>query len=208
MSSMLIVTAAVETALNKWLFSAIDDRQIQQARHQLAGKVLCVELKEFSHPITLVFSQNQLDVLSEWQGDIDCTLKSSFSGLIKLHNNHNVAELIRQNELDVLGDMKVLQHLVNLAELVGWHLADVLSPYLGDIVAYGAERQINAFNSFIMQTAQRQKQNLEEVAKEEWFRVPGPLEFAHLSDQIAVLTQHVDAIANRVEKLTSNDDSN
>lgn len=207
MPPTLIVTAAIETALNKWLFSAIDDRQIQQARHQLAGRVLRVELNEFSHPVTFVFSQHQLDVLSQWQGDVDCTLKSSFSGLTKLHHNHNVAALIRQNELDVLGDMKVLQHLVNLMELVGWRVADVLSPYVGDLLAYSAERQINSVNSFISQAIQRQKQNLQVVAKEEWFRLPGPLEFAHLSDQISAFAQHVDAIANRVEKLNSNDDT-
>ena len=208
MSSMLIATTAVEVALNKWLFSATNDRQVQQARHQLAGKALLVELREFSHPVTLIFSQHQLDVLSEWQGDIDCTLKSSFSELLKLHYNHNVASLIRQHELDVIGDIKILQHLINLVELVDWRFADVLSPYFGDILAYGAERQLNAINSFICQTAQRQKQSLHIVAKEAWFQLPTPLAFTYLSDQIAMLAQDVEAIANRVEKLNLNDDAN
>ncbi len=54
-----LVTAGIETALNAFLWR---DRALKPARQRLLGKVLRVELKEFSSPLVLVFSERQVDV--------------------------------------------------------------------------------------------------------------------------------------------------
>lgn len=208
MRSILLVTTIIELALNKLLFNADDDdRQIKSARHRLNGKALRVEIEELSHPIIIVFSRRQVDVLSNWEGNVHCTIKAPAKVFLKLHQRQNIPALIRAHELDVDGDTDVLQQFVALGELVNWDIADTLAPYIGDVAAYGASRQIHLTASFFKNLFNKQENNFKEVVKEEWFMLPNPLELAYLSERIADFSRDVDAISNRVEKFTPDDDS-
>ena len=64
-----LVTAGVENLLNSFLYRA---PALKSARTRLQGKVLRVELKGFSTPLVLVFSERQVDVLGAWEGEADC----------------------------------------------------------------------------------------------------------------------------------------
>ena len=78
-----LLTAAIETPLNYLLFR---DRSMKAARTRLAGKVLRIELKELSAPLTFVFSEQKIDVLGQWDGAADCTVISKLSVLHKLRD--------------------------------------------------------------------------------------------------------------------------
>ena len=68
-----LVTAGIETALNTFLWR---DKALKPARQRLLGKVLRVQLQDFATPVVLVFSERQVDVLSAWDGEADCTSRS------------------------------------------------------------------------------------------------------------------------------------
>ena len=61
----------IETALNTFLWR---DKALKPARQRLLGKVLRVQLQDFATPVVLVFSERQVDVLSAWDGEADCTV--------------------------------------------------------------------------------------------------------------------------------------
>ena len=63
-----LLTAGLETALNQILYR---DRGLKAARQRLNGKTLAIDLQELSQPLTLVFSENQVDVLGDWQDTTD-----------------------------------------------------------------------------------------------------------------------------------------
>lgn len=208
MRSNLAVTTCVELVLNKVLFSTgMSDHHIKSARYRLNGKVVCVEIKELSQPITIVFSCQQVDVLSNWAGDIHCTIKAPLNVFLKLRDRQKIPSLIRAHELDVDGDTDVLQQIVALGELVSWDIADCLSPYIGDVAAYGVSHHFHLTASFIQNLLNKQENNFKEVIKEEWLMLPNPLELSYLNDRVAEFACDVDAIARRVEQLNSDDDS-
>lgn len=208
MRSILAVTTIIETALNKLLFSAANsDHQIKSARYRLTGKILRLNIKELSQPVTLVFSQRQVDALGNWGGDVHCTVTAPLSVFLKLRSNQNIPALIRTRQLDVEGDMKVLQQLVTLIELVNWDPADTLAPYIGDIAAYSVSHNLHCTASLLKHAFDKNDANFRQAVKEEWLMLPNPLELADLSDRIAELANEVDAISNRVEKLNTHDDS-
>jgi Uncharacterized protein conserved in bacteria len=112
-----LITGGLETALNRVLYR---DRSLKTARQRLAGKVLLLRLQELDFPLVLVFSENQLDVLSDWQDRSDCSVSLRFSTLPKLRDRQQLTSLIRSGELDVEGDLQVVQQfsaLMDLAEL-------------------------------------------------------------------------------------------
>ena len=73
-----LVTAGIKTALNTFLWR---DKALKPARQRLLGKVLRVQLQDFATPVVLVFSERQVDVLSAWDGEADCTVITRLSVL-------------------------------------------------------------------------------------------------------------------------------
>ncbi|STQ08453.1 protein YigP [Enterobacter cloacae] len=99
-----LVTAGIENVLNAFLYRA---PALKAARQRLNGKVLRIVLKEFSTPLVLVFSERQLDVLGEWEGDADCSVITRMSVLPKLRDRQQLTALIRSGELEVEGDIRL-----------------------------------------------------------------------------------------------------
>jgi ubiquinone biosynthesis protein UbiJ len=207
MQPTLAIALIVELAINKLLYAENDDHQVKSARSRLNEKVLQVEIESLSQPLIIVFSPRQVDVLSLWSGDIDCTVKAPLKVFLTLRKRKDIAELIRSHQLHVEGDTDVLQRLIALIELVDWDVADTLSPLVGDAAAYGISHHLHSLSAFAVNVFNKQENNFKDAVKEEWLMLPNPLELAYLSDGIAELARDVDAIANRLEKLNSDDEA-
>ena len=138
-----LVTAGIESLLNTFLYRS---PALKTARSRLLGKVLRVEVKGFSTSLILVFSERQVDVLGEWAGDADCTVIAYASVLPKLRDRQQLAALIRSGELEVQGDIQVVQNFVALADLAEFDPAELLAPYTGDIAAEGIITALSASN--------------------------------------------------------------
>ncbi len=120
-----VITAGIETALNRILYR---DRGLKSARQRLAGKVLMLRLSELSWPLVLVFSEQQLDVLSDWQDSSDCTVITQLKSLPKLRDRQQLTTLIRSGELQVEGDLQVVQQFSALMDLAELDPAEYLAP--------------------------------------------------------------------------------
>lgn len=193
-----LVTAGIENVLNTFLYRS---PALKNARQRLNGKVLRVVLKEFSTPLVLVFSERQLDVVGEWEGDADCSVITHMSVLPKLRDRQQLTALIRSGELEVEGDIQVVQNFVALADLAEFDPAELLAPYTGDIVAEGIGKFLRGGSSFLRKGLQRQQRYMAEVLTEEWRMAPGPLEMAWFAEETAAVERAVDALTQRLEKL-------
>ena len=193
-----LITAGIENILNTFLWR---DRGLKAARQRLVGKVLRVELKEFSSPIVLVFSEQQLDVLAQWEGEADCLVKTGLSILPKLRDRQQLTALIRSGELEVEGDLQVVQNWVALMDLAEFDPAELLAPYIGDIAAEGISKVIRGGGKLLKKGFARNQQYLSEAITEEWKMAPGSLEVAWFAEETAAVERKVDALVARLDKL-------
>lgn len=193
-----LMTAGIENILNTFLWR---DRGLKAARQRLVGKVLRVELKEFSSPIVLVFSEQQIDVLSQWEGESDCMVLTSFGTLPKLRDRQQLTALIRSGELEVQGDLQVVQNWVSLMDLAEFDPAELLAPYIGDIAAEGISKALRGSSKLFKKGFTRNQQYLSEAITEEWKMAPGSLEVAWFAEETAAVERQVDALAARLNKL-------
>jgi ubiquinone biosynthesis protein UbiJ len=193
-----MVTAGIEGALNTFLWR---ERALKPARQRLLGKVLRVELKEFTAPLVLVFSEQQIDVLSAWEGEADCTVSTRIGVLPQLRNRQQLTSLIRSGDLEVQGDLQVVQNFVALADLAEFDPAELLAPYTGDIVAEGVSKVLRGGASFLQRGVQRQQRYVAEVITEEWRMAPGSLEVAWFAEESAAVARAVEALTKRLENL-------
>ena len=193
-----LVTAGVENLLNTFLYRS---PALKSARTRLQSKVLRFDLKGFSTSLVLVFSERQVDVLGAWEGEADCTVITYASVLPKLRDRQQLTTLIRSGELEVQGDIQVVQNFVALADLAEFDPAELLAPYTGDIVAEGVSKVLRGGAKFLRHGIQRQQRYVAEAITEEWRMAPGLLEVAWIAEETAAVERAVESLARRLEKL-------
>ncbi|OCQ53430.1 SCP-2 sterol transfer family protein [Photorhabdus australis subsp. thailandensis] len=201
---MPVLTAVMETSLNHLLYS---EPVLRQARMRLVGKVLSIGLKEINTPFTLVFSEKQVDVLSQWTVSADCTVKTNFSALLKLRDRQQLSGLLHRGEIVIEGDMQVVQQWSVLLDMVEWDLAHYLSPYFGDIAAESISQVVKKGFQFVSGSITCQKNYLAETLTEEWKLAPNKLEVAYFSEEVSVLTDDIRQIEQRLAVLEEKYDS-
>ncbi|BBQ86039.1 MULTISPECIES: ubiquinone biosynthesis protein UbiJ [Enterobacteriaceae] len=193
-----LMTGSIETAINALLWR---EKALKPARQRLIGKVLRIELKEFSSPLVLVFSERQVDVLGAWEGEADCTVITRLSVLPQLRNRQQLTALIRNNDLEVQGDLQVVQNLVSLADLAEFDPAELLAPYTGDIAAEGVSKLLRGGAKCLQHGLARQQRYVAETLTEEWRLAPGALEVAWFAEETAAVERELAALTKRLEKL-------
>ncbi|PHM78234.1 ubiquinone biosynthesis protein UbiJ [Xenorhabdus cabanillasii] len=199
-----VLTAFLETTLNHLLYR---ETVLKSARMRLAGKVLSIELKEIGTPLVLVFNERQLDVLSQWSGAVDCSMKTTLPALLKLRDRQYLSSLINSSEIVIEGDMQVIQRWSALLDMLEWDPAHYLSPYVGDIVAEGINRVMKNSISFARNTITKQKTYLTESLTEEWRMVPGALELAYFSEEVNAVANELSDMEKRLAAMEEKYDS-
>jgi ubiquinone biosynthesis accessory factor UbiJ len=193
-----LITAGLESALNRVLYR---DRGLKAARQRLAGKVLTLRLSEFSNPLVLVFSEQQLDVLGDWQDVSDCTVITQLKTLPKLRDRQQLTSLIRSGELEVEGDLQVVQQFSALMDLAELDPAEYLAPWIGDIAAQGISQGAQRALRFVKGEVQRRQDYLGQAITEEWRVAPGALELAWFSEEVDAMERSLDALTARLAQL-------
>ncbi|WP_312984509.1 SCP2 domain-containing protein [Atlantibacter sp.] len=193
-----LITAGIEGALNAFLYQ---DRALKSARQRLQGKVLRIALREFSTPLVLIFSEQQVDVLGQWEGETDCSVTTRLSVLPELRNRQQLTALIRRGDLEVEGDIQVVQNLVSLMDLAEFDPAELLAPYIGDIAAEGLGKFLRTGARFVKKGVERNQRYLAEAVTEEWRMAPSPLEVAWFAEETEALARSLDALIGRLETL-------
>ncbi|WP_312329938.1 ubiquinone biosynthesis protein UbiJ [Atlantibacter hermannii] len=193
-----MITAGIEGALNAFLYR---DRALKSARRRLQGKVLRVALREFSTPLILIFSERQVDVLGQWEGETDCSVTTRLSVLPELRNRQQLTALIRRGDLEVEGDIQVVQNFASLMDLAEFDPAELLAPYIGDIAAEGLSKVFRSGARIVKKSVGRNQRYLAEAVTEEWRMAPGSLEVAWFAEETDALARSLDALISRLDTL-------
>lgn len=193
-----LIAGIIETSLNSLLFR---DRNMQSASYRLSGKTLKLSLQELSTSLTLVFSVNHIDVVSQWAQPADCTLITRLSVLFSLRDRQRLSALLRDGEVVVEGDMQVMQQFVTLIDLAEWDPAECLAPYIGDVAAETISQTVQCGCHKAKRWIDQKQGYLAQAVTEEWRLAPGRLEVVHFGDETEILSQQVNSLAQRIEKL-------
>ena len=140
-----LVTAVVETSLNKLIQ---DNPELVRRLSRLKGQVIQVHLKELDKALTFVFSQ-QIDVLADYEADPDCYLALNLSVLPELRDQANITDLIKQDKLELRGDIQLAQTFAQLMKDCKPDIEEWLSRLTGDVVAHSVVQSARDLTGFI-----------------------------------------------------------
>ncbi|MGR6860287.1 ubiquinone biosynthesis accessory factor UbiJ [Aliivibrio salmonicida] len=192
------VTGVMETGLNTLLKESPESKT---ALLRLKGKIIHVHLNEVNKDLYFVFSQQQVDILSKFEGKADCYLALNLSVLPQLRDQNNITQLIKQDKLVLEGDLKLAQQFSGLLEELKPDVEEKLSQYTGDIVAHTLVSGVKSSACWVKKQITRQTRHAAEVLTEEWKITPAPLEIAHFCDQVSDVEVQLAELESRLTRL-------
>ena len=193
-----LVCGLLETSVNK--LQQLDS-SAQQKRKALDGTIIGVSLKELDKPIYFVISYQQIDLLSKFEGHADCFIRVDFAALIKLQDNHQLTSLIKSGQLEVDGDIKIVQKFALLLTEMDIDWEEHLSNKIGDILAHKLVYHAKQCKKHLIKQNNKAQKQLTEIVIEELKLAPGPLEVAYFCDQVSDVEKQLALLENKISSL-------
>lgn len=192
-----LVCGLLETAVNK-LHQL--DSSARQKRKALDGTIIGVSLREINKPLYFVISHQQIDLLSVYDDQPDCFIRLNLLALIELQDNHQLTSLIKSGQLEVDGDIKIVQQFAQLLTEMDIDWEEHLSTKVGDLLAHKLVYLAKQGKKTLRAQSNKVHKQLSEVVTEELRFVPGALEVAHFCDQVSDMEKQVATLDKKLSR--------
>ncbi|WP_354623874.1 SCP2 sterol-binding domain-containing protein [Psychromonas sp. MME2] len=189
----------LETAVNK--IHQLD-ACAEQRRKQLDGTIFSVLIKELNKPLYFVISAQQIDILSQFEGTIDCSINVNISALPELQNNLQLTHLIKTEQLEVQGDIKLVQQFAQLLTEMNIDWEEFLSTKVGDVLAHKICYHLKSAKQDINQQLIKLQSHGAQIVTEELKIAPGPLQVAYFCDQVSDVEKQCAQLEARLKRCT------
>ncbi len=197
-----LLCGLLETGVNK-LHQL--DSSAQQRRKMLDGVIIAVTLKELNKPLYFVISKQQIDILAKYEGQADCFIRLNLSALKELQNNHQLTRLIKSEQLEVEGDIQLVQQFAQLLTEMDIDWEEFLSSKVGDVLAHKFCYHAKQCQQGLSQQLKKIEKHSAQFITEELKLAPGPLQVAYFCEQVSELEKQclqLEArIAQRLQKI-------
>lgn len=195
-----LVCAIIETTVNQLLkLDTSADKRIAP----LLDKAFKLTLQEYNQPLFFFFSANRVEILSDYEGELDVELTVSASVLSQLQDNGAITQLIKSEQLVIVGDIKLLQRFADLLTNLDIDWAEHLSHHTGDVVAHHSTEALKNIAAKFGDIRATTKLSVSDYLTQELKLAPCKLEFIHFSDQVSELNQRLSALELRIAQLRS-----
>lgn len=194
-----ILCGLIEKIANGVVNKAEIDRSVLASLEQ---KTLSLELRELGFPICCSVNEQSFVITGVVERS-DCTITTDINSLKLLQKEQQLTELIRQEQLDIEGDMKVAQQFAQLAESFNFDWGKELSNHIGDVPAYKIEQlQIWLKNKFSFAQQQIKSDASEWLVHEKNLLVTLP-ELAMFSEQVQAVKSDIASLEQRIATLST-----
>ena len=208
-----LITGIIETGLNALVKESFESKAVL---HHLSNKVIRVHFNDVNKDFYFLFSKKNtihnhqpndvemkqlVDVLSIFEGEVDCYLALNVSVLLQLYEQENITQLIKQEQLILEGDIHLAQYFSVFLTHLKPDIEELLSKYIGDVAAYTLIRGLINGSTWVREKVQHQVKYGAEVLTEEWKVIPTALEVAYFCEQSTELENNTIELDERFKKL-------
>ncbi|TEW56625.1 hypothetical protein E2R68_00885 [Psychromonas sp. RZ22] len=192
-----LLCGLLETGVNQ--LHQLDSSAVKK-RKQLDGTIIGASLKELNIPLYFVISEQQIDILTNFEGDPDCYIRVSFSALNKLQDNHQLTTLIKTGELEVEGDIQLVQQFAELLTNMDIDWEEHLSHKVGDVIAHKFCYHAKKLHQGTLKQLKKVEKQSALYITEEIKLAPSGLEVAYFSEQVKMLASETDNLIHKLDK--------
>lgn len=196
-----LISAVVEWVINKAVALNSNKLISFSGLHQ---KTLTIELAELSSPLvfTLHVTDNQADITVTTHCEVsDCVITTSLNTLKKLSANESLTQLIKQDELDVQGDIKIAQQFAQIAQALDIDWQSELAKHLGDVPTHKLVQFGQQVSQSLSAKSKQIESDLSEYIVHEQRLVVTRSQITYFSQQVDEISQETSSLATRLDKL-------
>jgi len=165
------------------------------------NKRLTVILDELTFPLSFTVYQQQILVTSLAEQS-DCSVITSLKTLKALKKDQQLTELIKQDKLDINGDIKIAQQFSNIAQTLEIDWQSELAKYIGDFATYKLGRIAQSLTKkFTFLKEQVQADSSEYIVHEQKLVVTKN-QLDNFYQQVEQINNQTDALMQRLNALT------
>ena len=192
-----VLTSSLELLINKAL--SLNPSKVDL--NKLAQKTLTLTLAEFNFPISLSVDNNTI-IVSGLTERADCTINTSLKTLQLLKAEQQLTELIKQDQLELSGDIKVAQQFASLFENLNIDWQSELAAHIGDVPTHKLMQLGKSIANKAKFASQQIQADASEYIVHEKALVVTRSQIEQFAQQVTQVSHQVDDIANRIQMLT------
>ncbi|WP_019029197.1 ubiquinone biosynthesis accessory factor UbiJ [Colwellia piezophila] len=194
-------TSTIELIINKAL--ALNNNKLVSFA-AISQKTLTIKLAELSFPLSFTVNNNagSTYIMVRAAADFsDCTIKTSLNTLKKLKAKQSLTQLIKQDELDVSGDIKVAQQFTSIIETLAIDWQSELARHLGDVPTHKLLQFGNKITKSLVATGKQLEADIGEYIVHEKRLVVTSSQINAFNQQTKDIASKVDALSDRIDKI-------
>ncbi|MGV2873759.1 ubiquinone biosynthesis accessory factor UbiJ [Colwellia sp. E150_009] len=189
--------SSIELMINKVLSLNTDPIDLKK----LEQKTLTIVLSELNFPISFTVTSNKV-IVSGLTERADCTINTSIKTLQALQAEQPLTELIKQNKLDLTGDIKIAQQFIQLAENLNIDWQSELAAHIGDMPTHKLMQLSKQVMNKVQFATKQIKADASEYIVHEKHLVVTRSQISNFNQQVNQVNNRVDQLALRIEVLT------
>jgi len=195
-----VLASTLEMLINKTLALSANDSSLEK----LSEKTLTLILEELGYPLSFTVCNAATSaqiIVTTLTERADCTINTSISTLRELKAEQQITELIKQNKLDLIGDIKVAQQFASLAENLDIDWQSELANYIGDIPTYKLTQLGQRLSSKVQFATKQIKADASEYIVHEKRLVVTRSQVEQFNQQVSEVEKQVDELSQRISRL-------
>ena len=196
------VTAAIELLINKAL--RLNTKSLNLTG--LSQKTLAIKLAELPFPLCFTvnntFTTHEVIVRTQTENS-DCVINTSLSTLKRLKAQESLTQLIKQDQLDVAGDINTAQQFANIAKSLEIDWQTELAKHLGDIPTHNLLHFGNKITKSISATCKQLQADLGEYIVHEKRLVVTNSQITTFNQEVTTVVNSIDNLSIRINNLVA-----
>jgi ubiquinone biosynthesis protein UbiJ len=186
-----LICATLEKVLHKVL--AMDPAS-SALLQKVQGKQLALQLQELPWRFVLSASSESL-LLNQHNEKVDCVIATDLFTLQKLNDPSQLTRLIKQDKLQIEGDLQVAHHFSFLLQQLNPDWQQQLSGWLGDALAHKVSIAIKQLQLYIQSQFAQLEQAAVELTQDELALSPTQAELNQFSREVSQLQARLDLLS-------------
>lgn len=198
-----VLTASIELLINKAL--QLNTQSINTSG--LAHRTLTLSLTELPFPLSFTFNKipNSVEVIVRAKAEQShCTISTSISTLKELKAQASLTQLIKQDQLDVEGDLNVAQQFAQVAQTLQIDWQTELAKHLGDVPTHNILHFGNKITNKVVKTTKQVESDVAEYLVHEKRLVVTSSQIKAFSQQVTAVANKLETLSKRIDKLIDN----
>ncbi|PHR85289.1 MAG: hypothetical protein COA59_02720 [Colwellia sp.] len=200
-----VLTSTLEMVINKTLALSASNTSLDK----LTQKTLTLCLEELGFPLSFSVCntlENPHIMVTTLTECADCTIKTSMSTLQELKAEQQITELIKQDKLDLTGDIKIAQQFASLVENLDIDWQSELAKHIGDIPTHKLILLGKKISTKVEFATKQINADASEYIVHEQRLIVTRSQIDQFNQQVFEVSKHVDELEQRISQLINRKD--